>query len=179
MTETDPSTSFHSHGRSQRQTTLPAWLPRQAIGDQWQLVRERQAATRNARNRYLERLEEGHSKAPLDAWRDYQQAALEQRTAEGELLWGALGYAITDIAETAGAAEAATTTRGEHFVSWAIDADILETVTERIRIEIEVARRYPTLPESHVAYVASMLDLDRSDIERLREGDQPRVCSEG
>lgn len=160
-------------------TELPPWLQAEAVRDLLADVREQQAATRTARNRYLERLDESDLEAAVDAKRDYQQAALEQRHVEGELLWGALGYAITDIAETADADEEAVNSRGESFLSWAIDTELLETATDRRHIEIEVARRYPTLAESHIPYVESMLDLEQTEIATLREHDQARLSSAG
>lgn len=159
-------------------THLPDWLPAEAVEDLVRTVRERQAETRRAKNRSLAGLDAGESEEGTDAARNYEQALRKQRHAEGELLWGALGYAITDIAETADADGPLTMKRGEAFLTWAIDADILETVTGRDRINVEVARRYPTLPPSHVPYVESMLELTRDDITRVRERDQERLSRE-
>lgn len=172
MTKTDQSGTVRSSGASQRRTPLPPRFPTAAIREQLLSVRDYQAETREARDRYLDLLGEGDLEVTREAWQNYQQAALGQRHAEGEVLWGALGYAIMDIAANAAPDDEVTENWGESLISWAIDADTLETVTDTYRIQIEVARLFPTLPESHVPYVETMLELGADEFAGLRERDQ-------
>lgn len=142
-------------------------------------MQTRRESVAETRARYLDSLAEDTVDAALDALQAYQDAALRLRQAEGEVLWVSLGHAIGEVADSADPDEDAVREQGESFLDWVTETSPFETVPDRESVLLEVARRSPTLPETHAAYVRGMFDLDEAAIADLRQRDRSRLEQAG
>lgn len=157
----------------------PPWLDREALAGELEELSSRREEADARREAFLEAAD-GDVETAERRKREYQLAAYKARQQEGEVLWGALGHAIRDLADRGldpvadGVAE-----RGTAFVEWAVDADALASIRSPDRVHLVLARRFPTVPESHEPYATAMFGLSDDDVRDIRDRDRRMLDAAG
>lgn len=142
-------------------------------------LQDRRREVANHYSDYCHEVESGLLEEAIQTKREYQLARFKQRQVEGELFWVVLGHAIKDIAEDAEPEDNETEERGEELSEWAIEAEELETIESREKIELLIVRRFPSAPKPHRPYIKSMFELSQNEITNTRETDRSMLANAG
>jgi hypothetical protein len=158
----------------------PEWVEPDEIAELVEKRAEQREEALTSRGECLLALDSGNIERAERAKREYQLAAYETRQAEGEILWGIVGHAITDLVSRGVEPEdQAVRDRGTTFIDWAVGSDTLASVHSAERVHLIVARRFPTAPEAHEPYLMAMLDTSLRDISERRERDREMLDAAG